>query len=88
MNKIEHTGFTVTDLETSIKFYKKLGFKTLRKTTIPHAMLYLNDTIIEITQGTKPQGFHIALTTPDIETYVAELKKQGIETTPIQNTET
>jgi len=85
MTRIEHTGFTVTDLETSIQFYKKVGFKTLRKTNIPHAMLYLENTIIELTQGTKPQGFHIALTTPNIETYTQELRNKGIETTPIQD---
>jgi len=88
MTKIEHTGFTVTDLETSIQFYKKLGFKTLRKTNIPHAMLYLNDTVIEITQGTAPQGFHLALTTENIEQYVTELHKKGIETSPIQDNQT
>ena len=69
MTKIEHTGFTATDLETSIQFYQKLGFKTLRKTNIPHAMLYLEDTVIEITQGQKPTGFHLALTTDNIEAY-------------------
>ena len=88
MTKIEHTGFTATDLETSIQFYQKLGFKTLRKTNIPHAMLYLEDTVIEITQGQKPTGFHLALTTDNIEAYTAELQKQGIQTTPIQDNQT
>jgi catechol 2,3-dioxygenase-like lactoylglutathione lyase family enzyme len=88
MTKIEHTGFTVTNLETSIQFYKKLGFKTLRKTSIPHAMLYLNDTVIELTQGAAPTGFHIALTTDNIEAYIAELNRQGIETSPIQDNQT
>ncbi|HHL41663.1 MAG TPA: VOC family protein, partial [Candidatus Bathyarchaeota archaeon] len=45
---LEHPGILVSDLERSIKFYEKIGFKILRKTNRPHAMMYLGDAILEI----------------------------------------
>lgn len=80
---LEHPGFKVSDLERSIEFYEKIGFKVLRKTTTPHAMMYLGTDILEITQGLKdkdtPFRFHLALHTDDIEGEVARLRGEGIE---------
>jgi len=50
----EHVGFTVRNLEKSIKFYSKaLGFKILRKTKI-NAYLYLDNELIELMQSENP----------------------------------
>ncbi len=84
----EHTGFTVTDLDASVAFYTRLGFKLLRKTNTPHALMYLGDAVIELTQGPPPQGFHLALSTDHIEADVALLRMNGIETTQIQDNQT
>ena len=86
MRGIEHTGFIVNDLEKSINFYRKLGFNLLRKTSMPHAMMYLGETIIELSPGLniQPHGFHLALYTDNIEEDVAKLTEQGIESTPIE----
>ena len=86
---IEHPAIYVTDLEISIDFYQKLGFKILRKTNRPHAMMYLGNDIIEIMprlDELKNQGFsppfpyHLALHTDNIEEDVARLQEEGIET--------
>ena len=80
---IEHPGIKVHDLERSIEFYKKIGFRVLRKTSNPHVMMYLGDDILEITPGlddsTESFPFHLSLHTDDIEEEVAYLQKQGIE---------
>jgi len=50
----EHVGFTVRNLEKSIKFYSSaLGFKVLRKTKI-NAYLYLDNELIELMQSENP----------------------------------
>ncbi|MFH1179056.1 MAG: VOC family protein [Candidatus Bathyarchaeota archaeon] len=84
----EHIGFTVTDLDTSVAFYTRLGFRLLRKTNMPHALMYLGDAVIELTQGPPSQGFHLALSTDNIVTDVALLQENGIETTQIQDNQT
>jgi catechol 2,3-dioxygenase-like lactoylglutathione lyase family enzyme len=89
MKGIEHPGIYVSDLEKSIEFYQKLGFQTLRKTTRPHAMMYLGNDILEIMprlEEVEKEGFsppfpyHIAFYTDDIEEDLANLHEQGIET--------
>ena len=60
MKGIEHTKISVSDLDRSIEFYKKLGFKNLRKTTRPNVMMHLGNDIIEIIPGLdedKANGF-------------------------------
>ncbi len=79
---LEHPGFLVTDLERSIKFYEKIGFKVLRKTSRPHAMMCLGDSIIELTQGLEKSEnypFHLAFYTDNIEKEVKRLRAEGIE---------
>jgi catechol 2,3-dioxygenase-like lactoylglutathione lyase family enzyme len=79
---IEHPGILVSDLEGSIEFYKKIGFKVLRKTSRSHVMMYLGNDILEITPGLKestPFPFHLSLHTDNIEEDVARLQKLGIE---------
>lgn len=92
MKGIEHTCIFVSDLERSIEFYKKLGFKILRKTSWPHAMMYMGNDILEIIpqlEQYKKEGFsppypyHLAFYTDDIEEDVRKLNEQGIETSPI-----
>lgn len=89
---IEHPCIYVSDLERSIEFYKKLGFKILRKTTRPHAMMYLGNDILEIIpalEENKKQGFsppfpyHLGFYTDNLEEDVRRLNEQGIETEPI-----
>ncbi|MCW4011644.1 MAG: VOC family protein [Candidatus Bathyarchaeota archaeon] len=83
---LEHPGILVSDLEKSIKFYEKIGFKILRKTSRPHAMMYLGDAILEIMPGLQPEQsypFHLALYTDDIEGEVKRLHLLGIETSDI-----
>ena len=81
---IEHPGFLVRDLERSIEFYKKLGFKVLRKTDRPHVMMYLGDDILEITPGLDESpskfSFHLSLHTDDMEKEAARLRSLGIRT--------
>ena len=85
---LEHPGIYVSDLEQSIEFYKKLGFKILRKTNRPHVMMHLGTDIIEIIPDldkiqkdgfSPPIPFHLGFYTDDIEEVVANLRKQGIE---------
>ncbi len=45
---IEHPAIYVSDLERSIEFYEKLGFKILRKAEGIRALLFLGNDIIEI----------------------------------------
>ena len=80
---LEHPGFLVTDLERSIEFYEKIGFKVLRKTSRPHAMMCLGDSIIELTPGLEKSEhypFHLAFYTDNMEEEVKRLRAEGIET--------
>jgi catechol 2,3-dioxygenase-like lactoylglutathione lyase family enzyme len=79
---LEHPGILVSDLEKSIAFYEKIGFKVLRKTSRPHVMMYLGDNILEMTPGLKKDEsypFHLAFYTDKIEEEVARLREEGIE---------
>ena len=91
---IEHPAIYVSDLEKSIEFYKKLGFKILRKTASPHAMMYQPSTndIIEIIPRleenrkdgfTPPFPYHIGFYTDDLDGWIKRLNAEGIQTTPV-----
>jgi len=86
---IEHPAIYVSDLERSIEFYEKLGFKMLRKAEGIRALMFLGNDIIEIIPGldkmkadgfTPPFPYHIGFYTDDIERDLAELHDRGIET--------
>jgi catechol 2,3-dioxygenase-like lactoylglutathione lyase family enzyme len=88
----EHTCISVSDLERSIEFYKKLGFKILRKAEGIRAIMFLGNDIIEIIPKldkmkkdgfTPPFPFHIGFHSDDLEKDVALLHEQGIETGPV-----
>jgi catechol 2,3-dioxygenase-like lactoylglutathione lyase family enzyme len=92
---IEHPAIYVSDLEKSIDFYKKLGFKILRKTARPHAMMYLGTDILEIIPSLEqnkrdgfrpPYPYHIGLYTDDIDEDIRRLNAQGIKTGPVRIT--
>ena len=94
MKGIEHPAIYVSDLERSIDFYQKLGFKILRKTSTPHAMMYLSNDILEIIPRLeeKEEGFsppfpyHIGFYTDNLDEDVRRLKELGINTGPITST--
>jgi catechol 2,3-dioxygenase-like lactoylglutathione lyase family enzyme len=51
---LEHIGLTVSDLNRSIEFYRRvLGFHLLRKTTT-NAYLFLDDQLLELSQCRPP----------------------------------
>lgn len=80
---LEHPGFLVSDLDRSIGFYEKIGFRVLRKTNRPHVMMYLGDDVIELTPGlerAQSYPFHLAFYTDNIEGEVERLRGEGIET--------
>jgi len=95
MKGIEHIAIYVSDLERSIDFYTKFGLKILRKTAMPHAMMYLGNDILEIIPRLaeeKKEGFsppfpyHIAFYTDDIEEDIKRLRELGIEIGPVTTT--
>ena len=95
MKGIEHPAIYVSDLERSIIFYKKLGFKILRKTAIPHVMMYLDNDILEIiprleedikTGFSPPFPYHLGFYTDNLEEDVKRLSMLGIDTGPIITT--
>ena len=86
---IEHTAIYVSDLEKSVDFYKKIGFKILRKAEGIRAIMFLGDSIIEIIPSLEkmkqdgfspPYPYHIGFHTDDIEKDLTMLHEQGIET--------
>ena len=92
--RFEHVAIMVSDLERSIDFYSKVfGMRILRKTSMPHAFLYLGNDSLEIipskevSQKTPRPLFHLAFCTEKpIEEEVKRLNAMGIETLPIRET--
>ena len=92
--QFEHTAIMVSDLEKSIDFYTKVfGFQILRKTSRPHAFLYLGDDCLEVipdkevSQKTPKPLYHIAFyTDKPLEEEIKRLNEMDISTTPIRIT--
>ena len=92
--RFEHVAIMVSDLERSIDFYSEVfGMKILRKTSMPHAFLYLGNDALEIipdkevSQKTPRPLYHLAFyTDKPIEEEAKRLNAMGIETTPIRTT--
>jgi lactoylglutathione lyase len=89
MTTLNHIGFNVKDLKSSLKFYKGLfGFKTadefkFGKSNI--ATLDIGGALLELVESPgsvvkPPEGSHLAFYEPDFDKRVAQLEKQGIET--------
>ena len=96
MIKFLHTRIRVQDLDTSIDFYKKLGYVERERKGSPQgnqlAFLELpgNEAFLELTwsedyKTTCPEDLmHTALGVPDIIDYCDKLEKEGIEIWPDQ----
>lgn len=96
MIKFLHTRIRVQDLDTSIDFYKKLGYVESERKGSPQgnqlAFLELpgNEAFLELTwsedyKTTCPEDLmHTALGVPDIIDYCDKLEKEGIEIWPDQ----
>lgn len=94
MIKFLHTRIRVQDLDTSIAFYKKLGYVEKERKGSPQgnqlAFLELpgNDVFLELTwsddyKTTCPEDLmHTALGVPDIIEYCDGLEKAGVEIWP------
>lgn len=94
MIKFLHTRIRVRDLEKSISFYEKLGYKVGDRKDSPQgnklAFLELegNDVFLELTWSadyteTCPEDLmHTALGVPDIIEYCDKVEKAGIEIWP------
>ena len=92
--KFDHVGIMVSDVEKSIDFYSRVfGMQILRKTSRPHAVMYLGEDILEIipdkevSQKTPKPIYHLAFYTDmPLEEEVKRLNAMGIETSPILTT--
>lgn len=92
--RFEHVAIMVSDLERSINFYSEVfGMKILRKTSMPHAFLYLGNDALEIipdretSQKTPRPLYHLAFyTDKPIDEEAKRLNAMGIETTSIRTT--
>ena len=89
-----HTCYRITDIDRSVAFYKALGFEEVGRVPIrdeavnvfmnipgdgdsPRLELTYNHGVDSYDIGT---GYgHIAITTPDLDARLAELREQGIE---------
>jgi lactoylglutathione lyase len=89
-----HTCYRITDIDRSVAFYKALGFEEVGRVPIrdeavnvfmnipgdgdsPRLELTYNYGVDSYEIGT---GYgHIAITTPDLDARLAELREQGIE---------
>jgi lactoylglutathione lyase len=89
-----HTCYRITDIDRSVEFYKSLGFEEIRRAPIrdeainvfmslpgdgpePRLELTYNFGVDSYELGT---GYgHIAITAPDLDQTLVQLKEQGIE---------
>ncbi len=89
VNGFQHIGLPTNDLEKTVAFYEKLGFKVIQREEIPEyhvAFIKLKDTVIEAyesTEGPEAAGVfgavdHIALDVDDIEAVFESVKAAGL----------
>ena len=71
---------TVADLEQSIAFWEKLGFKTLTKYSSPHPWAILADgiAVVGLHQSQEFNSVTITFFAADMKTKIDNLKKQGL----------
>ena len=90
-----HTCYRITEIERSVAFYRALGFEEIRRMPIRQEAInvFLNqpgdgdEPRLELTFNfgrTEPYevgtGYgHIAITSPDLDATLAELREQGID---------
>ncbi len=76
MTELDHIGFMVSDLGTSLAFYQKLfGFEAVKRFKFGEsnvALLGVGDGLLELIQRpdapeTPPAGSHVALLEPDFD---------------------
>jgi catechol 2,3-dioxygenase-like lactoylglutathione lyase family enzyme len=90
-NGVQHIGFPTNDMETTIAFYKKLGFEIAHEKVIDCRVCFfkLGSLVIEIyenKQAVMKTGAidHIAIDCTDADACYAEVKKAGLNPTAIE----
>lgn len=89
LNKCEHIGIMVSDVERSIRFYRDvLGLPFIERRAfkgLDLAFLQIGDTQLELVAGTadhqQADGLvnHVAFTVSDLDAVVAHLRAEGVE---------
>ena len=92
MGELIHTCYRVLDLDRSVAFYRKLGFEELRRLPIRDEAINVfmglpdDGARLELTYNHGVDSYelgtgynHIAITAPDLDETLANLKDQGIE---------
>jgi lactoylglutathione lyase len=89
-----HTCYRITDIDRSVAFYKALGFEEVGRIPIRDEAVNVFMNIpgdgdsprLELTYNYGVDSYdlgtaygHIAITTPDLDARLAELREQGIE---------
>lgn len=91
MSKLDHVGIYVSDLQTSVRFYKDLfGFPVVHEFTSGDAkikMLDLGNGKLELVQrpgspGSPPGGnwSHLAISEPEFDSVLKKLEERSIQT--------
>ena len=91
LNKIDHVGIAVTDLDKSIELYKAMGFEFQKVKT---AFFKIGESMIELLAATDPASpiakfiekngnrggiAHMAIHVSDVQSKLSELKQKGFQ---------
>jgi lactoylglutathione lyase len=92
MAQLLHTCYRITDIESSVTFYRALGFEQRKQKTLKDGAVNTflglpgDDDRLELTWNPGVVSYeigtgygHIAISTPDIHATLAELAQQGID---------
>ena len=93
MSELIHTCYRITDVDRSVEFYEKLGFKDLMRMPIRDEAINVfmglpdDGARLELTWNKDQEGDyeigtgygHIAITVDDLDGTLAKLKEVGIE---------